>query len=77
MQFEIIGEIREVETIARGRGIRQLQALNSLFGRGHWRKRKGLATVLLRTGEVRSAEVHWYEAAGIGKRRIKIKEYLD
>lgn len=77
MQFEIVGEIREVETIARGRGIRQSQELNALYGKGRWRKRKGVATVLLRSGEVRLAEVHWYEAAGIGRRRVKIKNYLD
>ncbi len=77
MQFDIIGEIREVETIAVGRGIRQIRELNALFGTGRWRKRKGVATVLLRSGEIRRAEVHWYEAAGIGRRRVKIKNYLD
>jgi hypothetical protein len=77
MQFQIIGEIREVETIASGRGIRERRRLNDLFGRGRWRKLRGVATVRVRTGEVRRAEVHWYEAHGIGRRRMKIKNYLD
>lgn len=77
MQFDVLGEICEIETIAAGRGIRERKQLNVMFGRGRWRKLKGVATVLLRTGAVRLAEVHWYEAHGIGRRRIKIKDYLD
>ncbi|HWK89301.1 MAG TPA: hypothetical protein VNP72_04875, partial [Longimicrobium sp.] len=75
--FEIIGPIRDVETIARGHGIRVLGELQRQFGTGRWRKLKGIATVELATGEIRLAEVHWYEAAGIGRRRMKIKRYLD
>jgi hypothetical protein len=77
MQFEIIGEIREVETIAVGRGIRELRRLVREYGLGLWRKRKGVATLELRTGEIRRAEVHWYEAHGIGRREIKFKHYVD
>lgn len=77
MQFTIVGEIREIETIAKGPGIRELAGLRSRFGSGRWRKRKGVATVLLEDGEVRLAELHWYEAHGIGRRRMKIKTYLD
>jgi hypothetical protein len=72
MQFRVIGEIREVETIAAGRGVRGRARLNRLFGRGRWRKLKGIATVEQR-GEI-FAELHWYEAHGIGRRLMKIKE---
>ncbi len=77
MQFEIIGPIRDIETIAAGHGIRDLRRLKRMYGAGRWRKRKGVATVVLRDGSIRLAELHWYEASGIGKRRIKIKRYLD
>lgn len=78
MQFEVIGEIRNKETIAKGHGIRDLANLCKQFGPGRWRKCKGVATVLLLdTGEIRLAELHWYEAHGIGRRKEKIKRYLD
>jgi hypothetical protein len=77
MKFEILSEIEQIETIASGTGVRNRNRLNRTYGQGRWRKRKGVATVLLRTGELRLAEIHWYEAAGIGKRRMKIKRYLD
>lgn len=77
MPFTIIGEIRNVETIARGRGIRELSRLHEAYGRGRWRKRKGFATIQLRNGTIREAEIHWYEATGIGRREFKVKRYLD
>lgn len=77
MQFEIVGEIREAETIAIGRGIRELRPVVRDYGPGRWRKRKGIATVELPTGVLREAELHWYEAHGIGKREIKFKRYVD
>jgi hypothetical protein len=77
LDFEIIGEIFETETIAVGRRIRELPSLQARFGRGRWRKRKGVATVALSNGTIRLAEVHWYDAHGIGKVRMKIKRYLD
>lgn len=77
MQFEIIGEIREVETIAVGRGIRELRRLVREYGLGRWRKRKGVATLELPSGAIRRAEIHWYEAHGIGRREIKLKHYVD
>jgi hypothetical protein len=73
MDFEIIGRIRDVETIAAGRAIRQLGRLRRRHGKGEWRKRKGIATVRLRDGMVHTAEVHWYEAHGIGRREFKLK----
>jgi len=47
------------------------------YGAGRWRKLKGAATVRLPSGRIRRAELHWYEAHGIGKRDLKIKRYLD
>lgn len=78
MKFEIVSEIREIETIAAGGSIRVLHLLNKRYGKGRWRKKKGVADVKLETGDVRLAEIHWYEAHGIGKRDIKIKfPFLD
>jgi hypothetical protein len=77
MDVEIVGDITVVETIARGRGIRDLKRLRRTYGEGQWRKVKGIARVRLPSGRIRFAELHWYEAHGIGKREIKRKRYLD
>ena len=78
MKFEIIGELRSIETIATGRAIRVLPMLRKKWGSGRWRKMKGVARVrILRTGHVRDAEIHWYEAHGIGRRDFKIKKLLS
>jgi len=74
--FEIVGEIRGVESIASGSGIRIYSRLVRQFGRGNWRKVKGFATVRLANGRLVDVELHWYEAHGIGKRGMKIKRYL-
>jgi hypothetical protein len=76
MHFEIVSSIAAIETIATGRGIRELQRLRKIYGNGRWRKRKGVADVLLPTGEILSAELHWYEATGMGRREFKIKTFL-
>lgn len=76
-EFTLIGEVTEVEPIARGMGVRDRARLNRLYGRARWRKLKGEALIRLRTGRVRRAELHWYEAHGIGKREMKRKRYLD
>jgi len=76
MHFEILGAISQVETFAIGSGIREIARLRRLYGRGRLRKRKGLARVRLADGSIRVAEVHWYEAAGIGRREFKIKHLL-
>jgi hypothetical protein len=75
--FEIIGAIRRVETIARGEGIRDLSYLEQFFGTGDWLKLKGLATVRLEDGTIHEAEVHWYEADGIGQQWMKIKRFIE
>ena len=77
MHFEIIGEIEEIETMAIGGSIRDIMRLQKQFGRGRWRKLKGLAKVRLQSGQIRNAELHWYEAHGIGKKKMKIKRFLD
>ena len=77
MHFEIVGEITDIETICVGSGIRILPLLRRQYGAGHWRKLKGSAKVRLEDGTVRSAEVHWFEAHGIGRRKMRIKRFLD
>ena len=77
MDMEIIGDIADVEIIARGSSIRDIARLRKLYGRGRWRKLKGVALVQLPDGIVCEAEVHWYEAHGIGKREIKVKRILS
>jgi hypothetical protein len=77
MSYEIVGDITHVETIAVGSRIRGIARLRRLYGSGRWRKMKGIATVRLRTGSVRRAERHWYEAHGIGRKEIKRKRYVD
>jgi hypothetical protein len=77
MYFEILGDISNVETFAIGTSIREIARLRKFYGRGRWRKRKGIARVRLEDGELRLAEVHWYEAHGIGRKEFKIKRYVD
>ena len=77
MNFEVVGPIRSIEVIARGPGVQVRSYLRKAYGRGRWRKLKGIATVRLPNGALREVELHWYEAHGIGKRDMKIKNYLD
>ena len=77
MHFEIVGDITDVEAIATGRGIRRLKYLRSRHGGRRWRKLKGKATVRLINGSIRLAELHWYEAHGVGRTGLKIKRFLD
>jgi hypothetical protein len=76
MRFEILSEISSIETFAAGSAIRELARLRRLYGRGRWRKRKGIATVRLSDGSVHLAELHWYEASAIGRKEFKIKQLL-
>jgi hypothetical protein len=77
MWFEILGGISNVETFAAGSAIRELARLRKLYGRGRWRKRKGIARIRLPGGIIRLAELHWYEASGIGRKEVKIKRLLE
>jgi hypothetical protein len=75
--FEIIGDIEEIETIATGGKIRDIMRIQRQYGPGKWRKLKGRALVRLPSGNVLKAELHWYEAHGIGRKKMKIKSFLD
>lgn len=77
MHFEIVREIRDIETIAVGGRIRDIMRLRKQFGPGRWRKLKGIAMVRLSNGRTRTAEVHWYEAHGLGRKKMKIKRFLE
>jgi hypothetical protein len=77
VHFEVIGDIGNIETIAVGGRIRDIMRLRRQFGPGRWRKLKGVAQVRLASGNVRLAELHWYEAQGIGRKKMKIKRLLD
>ena len=77
MYFDIIGNIEEIETIAVGGKIRDIMRLRKQFGQGRWWKVKGVAKVQLTSGKICNAELHWYEAHGIGRKKMKIKKILD
>jgi hypothetical protein len=77
MHFDILGEITNVETIAVGAHIRELTRLEKQYGSGRWRKRKGEAMMRLKNSRIVRAEIHWYEAHGIGRKEFKRKRYLD
>jgi len=76
MYFEIVGDIQKVEIIAVGGRIHEIMRLQRQFGPGRWRKLKGLAHVKV-GGQTRLAEVHWYEAHGVGRKKMKIKRFMD
>ena len=77
MHFEIIGEIESIETIAIGGKIKGIMRLRKQYGPAKWRKLKGITKVRLMNGNVHKAEIHWYEAHGIGRKKLKIKRLLD
>jgi hypothetical protein len=76
MRFQIVGEIRDVEVIAKGSRIRERKRLWKVYGRGSWRKLKGMANIKLSTGSTLTVELHWYEAHGVGKKEFKIKRII-
>ncbi len=75
--FELIGKIESVETIAVGSGIHDIARLRRMYGKGKWRKLKGIGRVRLADGSEYEAELHWYEAHGIGKKEMKVKHLFD
>jgi len=77
MHFDILDTIINVETITTGNSIRDIALLRRQFGEGRWRKLKGIALVRLTNGQIREAEIHWYEAHGIGRKKMKIKKFVD
>ena len=76
MDFEIIGDLRNIETFAVGKEIRELERLKRIYGPGRWRKRKALGRVKISNGTILLAELHWYEATGLGKKEFKIKRFI-
>jgi hypothetical protein len=77
VKFKIVGKIEKQQTFASGNAIREIGRLRRTYGKARWRKRKGIASIRFEDGSVHRAEVHWYEATGIGKKEIKIKHILD
>ncbi len=75
-RFKILSEIRDIETIASGQGVYIRRYLERAYGRGRWRKMKGIATVELADGTISEAEIHWYEAHGIGRKDFKVKRVI-
>ena len=76
MEFEILGEIRDIETIATGRGVNIRRYLEGYYGKGRWRKMKGIVNVRLEDGTIWETEIHWFEAHGIGRKDFKIKRVI-
>ena len=77
MNFKILGMLSSIETIATGKSIREFRRLNKAYGRARWRKLKGIANIRFKDGAICRAEVHWYEAHGIGKKEFKIKRIIN
>jgi len=77
LKFFVVGKIRNAQTFARGRKIRELARLNRTYGAAFWLKRRGVALVELSNGSLRWAEVHWYESRNSGRKELKIKRFLD
>ena len=75
--FQLVGAISEIELIAVGRSIRELKRLRKVYGRGRWRKLKGIASIRFSNGTIHRGELHWYEAHGIGRKEIKIKRIIS
>lgn len=76
MEFQVLGEIKDIEVLAAGRGVHIKRYLERTYGEGRWRKMKGTATVQLPDGAVFEAEIHWFEAHGIGRKDFKIKRII-
>ncbi|RJR19819.1 MAG: hypothetical protein C4582_09910 [Desulfobacteraceae bacterium] len=75
--FEVLSELTNIEVIAVGSAIRDIARLQKQYGQGRWRKLKGIGTIHIMTCRIRRAELHWYEAHGIGRKEIKRKRYMD
>jgi hypothetical protein len=77
IEFNILSEISDIETIATGQGVYLRRYLERIYGKGRWRKMKGIATVQLADGTICKAEMHWFEAHGIGRKDFKIKRVIQ
>jgi hypothetical protein len=76
LKYKVIGEITEIRLIAAGRAIRELKRLRKAYGAGRWRKLKGFASIQFSNGTIQQAELHWYEAHGVGRKETKIKRII-
>ncbi len=77
MNWDVVSPITNHEIIAESNSIRELKRLRDHYGGTTWRKKKGIAMVrFLPSGPTVKAEVHWYEAHGVGKVEMKIKTLL-
>lgn len=65
MKPRLVSDISDVEVIAIGKSIREHNRLRKMYGPGQ-----------ISDGTAHLAELHWYEAHGIGKKEIKIKRIL-
>ncbi|HVO81822.1 MAG TPA: hypothetical protein VMT28_13890 [Terriglobales bacterium] len=77
MHFRIVSRIKDVEIVASGTAIRERKRLWKIYGKARWRKLKGIANIELSDGTMCQAEIHWYEAHGIGRKEPKIKRILE
>ena len=77
MEFEILTALSDIEIIATGHGVNIRHYLDRTYGKRRWHKMKGKATVQLADGTIWDAEIHWYEAHGIGRKDFKIKRFLS
>lgn len=77
MWFEVVGDITDIETIAVGTSVREIARLRKRYGKARWRKSKGVGRVRLPDGTICKAELHWYEAHGVGRKELKIKRILE
>ncbi len=77
MQFKVVGRVKDIDVIASGTAIRERRRLWKVYGKGRWRKLKGLANIEFSDGTICQAEIHWYEAHGIGAKEYKIKRIVE
>ena len=77
IKFKLLGPITNHRIIAVGNRIRELARLRETYGRGRWRKMSGDALIELPNGDIYYAELHWYEAHGIGIKELGYKKLLE
>jgi hypothetical protein len=75
--FRLRSDISDVQVIAASVGVRVRAKVKKAYGSGRWRKLKRTALVELPDGYVFRAELHSYEAHGIGRRDMKVKRLLE
>ena len=76
MYFQVVSLITNREMIATGNSIQEINRLRKIYGKGNWKKVKGICRVKLEDKSIYKAEVHWYESHGIGRKEMKIKLFI-